>query len=60
MGVYQGHSPLHAKTIPSVLSFKVGQVLPHQYHVIYDDQFTVTTSHISNMLPANWKEDLFK
>ena len=58
MGIYLGPSPLHAQTIPLILNLKLGLVSP-QYHVIYDDQFTVTTSWISNKLPMNW-EDLFK
>ena len=58
MGVYLGHLPLHAQTVPLVLNLHFGLISP-QYHVVYGNQFTTTTSKKTNKLPANW-EDLFK
>ena len=58
MGVYLGHPPFHAQTVPLILNLWSGLVSP-QYHVIYNDQFTLTTSRKINILPDNW-EELFK
>ena len=53
MGEYLGHSPFHAQTVPLILNLWSGLVSP-QYHVIYNDQFTLTTSRKTNKLPENW------
>ena len=58
MGIYLGNSPFHTQTVPLILNLWSGLVSP-QYHVIYEDQFTSTTSMKTNKLPDNWKE-LFK
>ena len=58
MGVYLGHSCLHAQTVPLVLNLHFGLALP-QYHVVYDDQFTMTTSKKTYKLSVNW-DNLFK
>jgi hypothetical protein len=54
VGMYLGHSPLHASSIPLVLSTTTGLVSP-QFHVVYDDHFTTTTCLATNTLPENWK-----
>lgn len=54
VGVYLGHSPLHASSIPLVLSTTTGLVSP-QFHVVYNDHFTTTTCLAMNTLPENWK-----
>jgi hypothetical protein len=57
VGVYLGFSPDHASSVPLVLSTTTGLVSP-QYHVVFDDNFTTTTSFKNNQLPTNWN-DLF-
>jgi len=55
VGIYLGFSPNHASSIPLVLSTTTGLVSP-QYHVVFDDNFTTTTSFKENQVPTNWTE----
>jgi hypothetical protein len=55
--IYLGFSPNHASSVPLVLSTTTGLVSP-QYHVVFDDNFTTTTSFKENQIPTNWT-DLF-
>jgi hypothetical protein len=57
VGIYLGFSPNHASSVPLVLSTTTGLVSP-QYHVVFDDNFTTTTSFKENQVPTNWI-DLF-
>ena len=56
--IYLGHSPRHAQTVPLVLNLNTGLCSP-QYHIVFDDNFTTTTSRIMHKLPSNW-EQLFQ
>ena len=39
LGIYLGHSPLHAGSVALVLNPSSGHVSP-QYHIVFDDNFT--------------------
>jgi hypothetical protein len=58
MAIYLGHSPEHATTIPIILNTVTGLISP-QYHVVFDDFFTMTKSVLTDQIPENWPE-LFK
>jgi hypothetical protein len=51
--VYLGHSPRHAQTVPVVFNLQTRLCSP-QYHVVFDDHFTTTSTSATNQLPANW------
>jgi hypothetical protein len=57
VGVYLGHSPTHASTVPLVYSTTTGLVSP-QFHVVFDDKFATVKCLHTNQLPTNWP-DLF-
>ncbi len=44
IGVYLGHSPIHAGSVALVLNPQTGHVSP-QFHIVFDDNFT-TVSHM--------------
>ena len=44
VGIYLGHSPMHAGSVALVLNPKTGHV-SLQYHVVFDDNFT-TVQHM--------------
>ena len=53
VGLYLGHSPMHANTVALVLNLTTGLVSP-QFHIKYDDFFeTVNKSEFN--LPIEWK-----
>jgi hypothetical protein len=55
LGIYVGHSPVHAGSVALVLNPKTGLVSP-QFHVVYDDNFT-TVPHMRNLtVPSNWAQ----
>ena len=58
MGVYLGHSPDHATTVPLILNTATGLVSP-QFHIVFDDSFTTTKSLQTDQILKNWPE-LFK
>jgi len=58
MGVYLGHSPDHALSIPLVFSTTTGLVSP-QFHLVYDDTFSTVNCLHDNKIPSNCPE-LFK
>jgi hypothetical protein len=43
----------HASSVPLVLSTTTGLVSP-QFHVVFDDHFSTTTSLHTNTIPSNW------
>jgi hypothetical protein len=51
--IYLGHSSRHAQTVSIVLNINTGMCSP-QYHVVFDDYFTTTQSHITNQLLQEW------
>jgi hypothetical protein len=53
VGVYLGMSPDHASSVPLVLSTTTGLVSP-QFHVIFDDHFSTTSSLHTNTIPPHW------
>jgi hypothetical protein len=53
--VYLGHSPQHAQTVPVVFNLHTRLCSP-QYHVVFDNHFTMMTASATNTLPANWDE----
>ena len=52
LGIYVGHSPLHAGSVALVLNPRMGHVLP-QFHVVFDDHFT-TVPLEKNEVPPHW------
>ena len=56
--VYLGTSPQHEGSVALVLNLKTGYISP-QFHIVFDDDFTITTTMITNKLPDNW-DNLFK
>jgi len=55
IGVYLGRSPAHAGNVALVLNPSTGHVLP-QYHVIFDDAFTLIPALRMKTVPANWAD----
>ena len=48
----------HANSFALVPNIKTGYITP-LFHIIFDDDFTITTTRITNKLPDNW-DDIFK
>ena len=55
LGIFVGHSPLHAKNVALILNPYAGLVSP-QFHLIFDDHFTTVSSLRKGTTPANWAE----
>ena len=55
IGVYLGHSPLHAGNVVLVWNPTTGRVSP-QYHVVFDNNFTTVPYMEAGTLPPNWQE----
>ena len=55
LGIYNGHSPAHAVTVALVLNPRTGHVLP-QFHIVFDDLFTMVPFMNKSQLPPNWAE----
>ena len=55
LGVYLGHSPLHAGSVALVLNPGTGHVSP-QYHLVFDDNFTTVRHLREGNVPRNWRE----
>ncbi len=55
LGIYVGHSPLHAGSIALVLNPRTGHVSP-QFHVVFDDLFTTVPFTKNSEVPPNWAE----
>ena len=55
IGVYLGRSPAHAGNVALVLNPSSGHVSP-QFHVVFDDEFTLISALRCNTVPANWAD----
>ena len=55
IGVYLGHSPLHAGNVALVWNTTTGRVST-QYHVVFDDDFTTVPYMEAGILPPNWED----
>jgi hypothetical protein len=55
LGIYVGHSPSHAGLVALVLNPQTCHVSP-QYHVVFDDQFTMVPLVEKNEVPPNWAQ----
>ena len=55
LGVYLGHSPVHAGSVALVLNPATGHVSP-QYHCVYDDDFTTVPYLRDGTVPPHWAE----
>ena len=53
VGVYLGHSPVHAGSVALVLNLQTGHISP-QYHVVFDDNFDTVPYLSSNEIPPVW------
>ena len=55
VGIYLGHSPVHARNVALVLNPATGHVSP-QFHLVFDDDFTTVESMRNGTVPQNWCE----
>jgi len=55
LGIYVGHSPLHAGSVAMVLNPSTGHVSP-QFHVVFDDDFKTVPFLRSGIEPPMWKQ----
>jgi hypothetical protein len=55
LGIYVGHSPSHAGLVALVLNPQTGHVSP-QYHVVFDDQFTMVPFMEKSKVSPNWAQ----
>ena len=55
LGIFLGHSPLHAGSVALVLNPATGHVSP-QYHLVFDDTFSTVSSMRTGTVPANWRQ----
>jgi hypothetical protein len=55
LGIYVGHSPSHAGLVALVLNPRTGHILP-QFHVVFDDLFTMVPYMNKNKIPPNWAD----
>ena len=55
IGVHLGKSPAHAGNVALVLNLSTGYVSP-QYHIIFDDAFTLIPALRMKTVPANWTD----
>jgi hypothetical protein len=59
LGIYLGHSPLHAKSVALVLSLQTGNVSP-QYHCQFDDYFESVTGEHKTFIPkSQWQHKTY-
>ncbi len=54
IGVYLGHSPMHAGSVALVLNPKTGHVSP-QFHIVFDDNFTTVSHMRDETIPPTWE-----
>ena len=55
LGIYVGHSPTHAGTVALFINPKTGHV-SNQFHIIFDDLFTIVPFMKKIQIPPNWAE----
>jgi len=55
VGIFSGLSPPHASSVTLALSTKLGLVSP-QFHLVFDGNFTTTSSLRTNQVPTNWPQ----
>jgi hypothetical protein len=53
--VYLGHSPFHAGSVALVYNPSTGHVSP-QYHVVFEDDFTMVPYMEARMIPPHWSD----
>jgi hypothetical protein len=53
--VYLGHSPFHAGSVALVYNPSTGHVSP-QYHVVFDNDFTMVPYTEAGMIPPHWSD----
>jgi hypothetical protein len=55
VGIYLGRSPFHANNVALVPNPRTGHISP-QYHVVFDEDFTIVPFMSSGTVPPNWAE----
>ena len=55
VGIFMGHSPLHAGSVALVLNPTTGHVSP-QFHVVFDDTFSTIPYMREGTVPPHWAE----
>ena len=55
MGIYVGHSPVHAGNVALVLNPTTGHC-SQQFHVVFDDEFTTVPFMREGTVPPNWRQ----
>ena len=54
IGVYLGHSPIHAGSVALVLNPKTGHVSP-QFHIVFYDTFSTVSHMREETIPPTWE-----
>jgi hypothetical protein len=55
LGIYVGHSPFHAGSVALVSNPRTGYVST-QFHVVFNDLFTMVLYRKKSKVPPNWAE----
>ena len=55
LGIYVGHSPIHAGSVALVLNPQTGLISP-QFHVVFDDDFSTVPHLRAGTVPPNWAQ----
>ena len=55
LGIFVGHSPVHARSVALVLNPSTGHISP-QFHVVFDDSFTTIPILRKGEIPPHWDE----
>ena len=55
IGVYCGHSPLHAGNVALIFNPRTGRVSP-QFHCVFDDDFMTVPYMEKGEVPPNWED----
>ena len=55
VGIFVGHSPIHAGSVALVLNPTTGHVSP-QFHVVFDDTFSTVPYMREGTVPPHWAE----
>ena len=55
VGVYCGHSPLHAGNVALVFNPRTGRISP-QFHLVFDDEFSTVPYMERGEVPPQWED----
>ena len=55
VGVYLGHSPMHAGSVALIIKPVTGHETP-KYHVVYDKTLLIVSHMIDETIPPTWEK----